>query len=158
MRVLRDTGSARPIAEAIRRGTPNPSEQEIAHNLSRLSEAYPSDLPVELGWQVHDVRRNLRILKRRLARGHHTVPLSLELVEQLDRTLTDFDLNDLPSGDGWKRKIALSENELKRQARIMDDLLIRGNLAAALGLMNEWTVSLVVLRHGWNRSWEGAWL
>ena len=158
LRVLRDTGSARPMAEAICCGTPNPSEREIARNLWRLSEAYLSGLPVELGRQAHDVRRNLSTLKKRLVCGHHPVPLSPELVEQLDRTLADFDLNDLPSGEGWKRKIALSEDELKRQARIIDDLLSRGSLAAALGLMNEWTVSWVVLRRGWNRGREGAWL
>ena len=154
LRVLRDTGSALPMAEAICSETPNQSEQKVARDLSQLSEAYLSGLPIELGWQSHYVRQSLKTLKRTLERGRRPVPLSQELVKQFDGILAGFDLDDRPLSDGWKRKIALSEDELKRQARIIDDLLSRGNSAAALGLMNEWTVSWIVLRRGW----EGAWL
>ena len=153
LRVLRETGSAMPMARLLCGG----SQNRLAQDLSRLSEAYLSGLPIELGRQAHTVRRESRSLKRALAQDHR-LPLAQELIEQIDRTLAGFALNDPPSGEGWKegwkRRIALSESELERQAQIVDVLLDRGNRAAALGLMNEWTVSWVALRRGW----EGEWL
>ena len=155
LRVLRDTGSALPMAKVICSGTPNPAEQEIAHNLSQLSEAYLSGLPIELGRQSYDIRQSLKTLKGTLQHGHRPVPLSQELVGQFEGILKGFGLNDRPSDDDdWKCKVPLSEDELERQARIINDLLSRGNLAAAIGLMHEWTVSWIVLRCGR----EGEWL
>lgn len=148
LQVLRETGSALPMAEALRDRTRN----SLARDLSRLSEAYLSGLPIELGRQARSVRGNLKPLRRTLGRDH-ALPLSRELVDRFDETVAPFALSDPFSGDGWKRKVALSENELKRQAQIVDDLLKRGNLAAALGLMNEWVISWVVLRSGLKDEW-----
>ena len=148
LRVLRETGSALPMAEMLRDGTRN----SLASDLSRLSEAYLSGLPIELGRQARIVHGNLKPLRRTLGRDH-ALPLSRELAGRFDETVARFALNDPSSGDGWKRKVALSEDELDRQARIIDDLLDRGNLAAALGLMNEWVVSWVVLRSGKKDEW-----
>lgn len=148
LRVLRETGSAMPMAAALCDGIQN----TLARDLSHLSEAYLSGLPIELGRLAHTVRGNLKALKRMLERNH-ALPLSRELTGRFDETVAPFALNDPPSGDGWKRKVVLSENELDRQSRIVDDLLARGNLAAALGLMNEWTVSWVVSRRGRKDQW-----
>lgn len=152
LRVLRETGSAMPMAEAIRGGTPDRSARQIARDLSQLSEAYLSGLPVELGRRAHAIRRSFKPLKRALARDHR-LPLSRELAERFDETLARLALNDPPSGAGWKGRVALSGDELERQARVVDDLLERGNLASALGLMNEWTVSWIVLRLGRETEW-----
>ena len=149
LRVLRETGSAMPMAELLRDGPRSP----FTRDLENLSEAYLSGLPVELGRQAHVVREKRKALKKALTRDHR-LPLSRELLDLVDRTLAGFALNDPPSGNGWKGQVRLSEGELERQARIIDDLLDRRNRAAALGLMNEWTVSWVALRRGW----EGKWL
>ena len=152
LRVLRETGSAMPMAKAVRSGTPDQAAQQISHNLSQLSEAYLSGLPIELGQHAHAIRQHLKPLKRTLARIHR-LPLSQELAERFDESLTRFAFNDPTSGEGWKGKIVLSGDELVRQARVIDDLLKRGNLASALGLMNEWTVSWTVLRLGRETEW-----
>ena len=152
LRVLHDTGSARPMAEVIRGETPNQSEKEIARDLSRLSESYLSGLPIELGRYAYDLRRSLKPLRRTLAHSHR-LPLSQELADRFDETLERLALNDLSPGSGWKGRVVLSGDELERQARIVDDLLERGSLASALGLMNEWTVSWIVLRLDHESDW-----
>src|SRR5690606_33592551 len=53
----------------------------------------------------------------------------------------------------WKGKMELSQAELVRQGRLIDDAFKHGNSAAAVGLLNEWTVSWVLWRLG-----EGPWL
>jgi len=49
--------------------------------------------------------------------------------------------------------MGLSDNELRRQAKVVDDLLRHGNLPAALGLMSEWTVSWMTWRRGRMADW-----
>lgn len=148
LRVLRETGSAMPMAELLRDG----SQSALTRDLSLLSQAYLSGLPIELGRQAHGVRRKLKSLKKALARDHR-LPLARELVEQLDGALAGFAFDHPPSGQGWKRRVALSEGELARQARMIDDLLERGSVASAIGLMREWTASWVALRCGWQGEW-----
>ena len=103
-----------------------------------MSEAYLSGLPLELGRLAHDVHdRRLRALKKLLV-GDHRLPLAGELIEGLKGTLGSFAADTRTVGDGWKQRVDLTAVELDRQARIIDDLLGRRNVAAALGLMNEW--------------------
>ena len=75
------------------------------------------------------------------------------MVDRLATILEPFALTESASGSGWKRRITLSEEELKRQARVIDDLLNRESFATALGLMNEWAVSWVVWRRHDTREW-----
>lgn len=150
LRVLSETGSAIPMANLL---TGPKARDPLVHGLSNLSEALLSGLPIELGMQAHKVRNeHLKALKRALA-GDHALPLSTEVAQRFDETVAHFSLTDPPSGDGWKKRIALSEEELDRQGRLIDYLLERKNLAAALGLMNEWTVSWAVLRQGRREDW-----
>ena len=153
LEVLRDTGSTLPMARAIGDGPPDQFATKIERELSQLSEAYLSGLPLELGRQAHHVlKQSRRPLKNRLERDHH-LPLAGELVDRLATILEPFALTEPASRDKWKRKIALSEEELKRQAGVIDDLLERESFAAALGLMNEWTVSWVAWRRDHTRNW-----
>ncbi len=154
LEVLRDTGSAVPIAEILSDGPQGSFPRDIARELTQFSEAYLSGLPLELGWQARTVReKRLRPL-RGLLRDDHHLPLAAEFVEQLAEILEPFALIEKPvSGGGWKRNVKLSESELKRQARIIDNLLLRENFATALGLMNEWTVSWVIWRQGHETEW-----
>ena len=108
-----------------------------------------SGLPLELGRLAHDVRdRRLGALKKLLQGDDYRLPLAGELIEGLKRTLGSFAADTPTVGDGWKQRVDLTAVELDRQARIIDDLFRRRNVAAALGLMNEWTVSWVVWRQG----------
>ena len=158
LRVVRETGSTLPLAEVIdsdsrgRTATARKAK-DIARDLSAMSEAYLSGLPLELGRLAHDVHaRRLRSLKKLLA-GDHRLPLADELIEGLKGTLGSFAADTPTAGDGWKQRVDLTAVELDRQARIIDDLFRRKNVTVALGLMNEWTVSWVVWRQGAARGW-----
>ena len=154
LEVLRDTGSTLPMARSLECNPGNVSAQHVARELARLSNAYLSGLPLELGRQACRVgEQSLKPLKRFLARDHQ-LPLAGELVDRLADILEPFALTTTTSGDGWKQQVALSNGELRRQADVIDDLLLRGSFATALGLMNEWTVSWVV----WRSNDVNAWL
>ncbi len=148
LRVLRDTGSVLPIAKALGTGPQNHSIQRIEKDLSQLSEAYLSGLPMELGQKASGILRQHKKPLRRLLERMHRLPLADELITSLKDILEPFALADEAPGDGWKKRVVLTEAELKRQAGVIDKLLQHGNLAVALGLMNEWTVSWVSLRLG----------
>ena len=150
LQVLDDTGSTTPIADVLCDGSQNQSAGRIACELSRISEGYLSGLPVDLGRETHLFRqRSLRDLKKLLRREHH-LPLAGELVDRLGELLEPFALTAPVDGDGWKRHVVLSKDEMKRQARVLDDLWRRDNVGTALGLMREWTVSWAVWRIGGN--------
>ena len=149
LRVFRETGSAEQMATSL----PDTAKCEsFRRDLSRMSQAFLSGLPLELGIQSNKVLGSLKPLKRAL-RSELELPLSEELVNRLVSTVERFTLRNSSDVSIRKGAIALSEDELKRQARLIDDLLNHGNLGAALGLMNEWTISWVVLRKGWYDEW-----
>lgn len=149
---LRETGSAIPLADLLRAGPESQSTRSVSSELSTFSEAYLSGLPLELGREAGRLLQNLKPL-RKLLRDDHGLPLAGELVERIKDMIAPVALQQ-PSRNPWKRKIALSSDELKRQARVIDDLLQRGNVATALGLMNEWTASWAA----WRRDRNGNWL
>ena len=152
LRTLSDTGSARPIAQALcaaGRST-NPG---IIGRLDRISAAYLSGLPLELGRETAEFRRFSikplgKMLKGRQLPLHE--PLTSHLQEALGRF--QFDGQAAPKA-GWKKRTALTKGELARQAYLIDDLLERGNRPAALGLMNEWTVSWTIHSLGDHAGW-----
>lgn len=155
LEVLGETGSALPMAGLLRDGMQGQLAGKIDGELSDLSRAYLSGLPLELGLATRDIRNSrLGQLKKMLRVDHH-LPLANELVDQLADILAQQAITDQFQGQqGWKRKVSLSRGELMRQAHIVDDLLERGHTATALGLMNEWTVSWVI----WRRSPVAEWL
>lgn len=144
LETLRETGSTVPLADALRAGPHSQSTRKISDELSRLSEAYLSGLPLELGHEAgRFCSQSLKPL-RRLLRDDHRLPLADELADRIRNMIEPVAL--APAAGVWKRDVALSADELKRQARVIDDLLRHGNVATALGLMNEWTASWVVWR------------
>ena len=154
LKVLDETGSALPLARLLDSGSASGPAKTIARDLGRLSEAYLSGLPLELGRQAQIVRQCHPKPLRKLLRNAHRVPLADDLVGRLDEILRGFDpAGSLPSGPGWKGNVAASESELRRQARVIDDLLQRELFATALGLMNEWTVSWVAWVRGKGEEW-----
>ena len=125
----------------------------VPKDLSKISESYLSGLPLELGRHASLFRQQrLKAFKKQLTHGHG-LPLTAELVDSLDSILEPFALADPGRGNRWKRDVELSNSELKRQARIIDDLIRNENIASALGLMNEWTVSWAILQQGRKDGW-----
>ena len=152
LQALNDTGSARPLADILCSDSRKPSAKNMAHDLARLSDAYLSGIPLELGRQASLVRKqHIKPLRRLISNDYH-LPLGDELAGRIDDFLQPLALP--VAGDGWKSQVLLDERELKRQARHIDDLLDHGHVATALGLMSEWTVSWVL----WARGPKGEWL
>ncbi|MDE0446269.1 MAG: CRISPR-associated DxTHG motif protein [Spirochaetaceae bacterium] len=150
LQVLRETGSALPMAGLLDDGSSSPSNQSArtcARDLKYLSAAYLSGLPLELGWQARKFREQRRRPLRRLLQ-EHGLPLEQKLLDLLDGVLQPLALTRTVSGDGWKLRVGLTEEELRRQACVIDDLLRRESYATAFGLMSEWTVSWVAWVRG----------
>ena len=154
LEVLRETGSALPMAALLADGPSNQSARACTGDLEHLSPAYLSGLPLELGWQARSIREQRRKPLRRLLEKHR-LPLAGNLTDLLADVLRPFAFSNAVSGDGWKRRVSLDAEELRRQARLIDRLLQHESFAAAFGLMSEWTVSWVAWVRGDGRS---AWL
>ena len=154
LEALRDTGSTLPMARILRDGPDSQPARDNARDLTALSQAYLSGLPLELGWQAWNIRKSRRRPLRKLLRDDHRLPLADKLVEELAEILAPFALTNPPEGAGWKRKVGISEPELQRQVGIIDGLLKHGSLATALRLMREWMVSWVI----WRKAPDDDWL
>ena len=146
LEVLHETGSTLPMARILEDGPASQPARDNARDLTHLSEAYLSGLPLELGWQARNVRECRRKPLRKLLRDGHHLPLAGKLVERLAKILEPFALDGPLTGPGWKGQVDISEPELKRQARVIDGLVARDNYATALRLMREWIVSWVIYR------------
>lgn len=152
--VLREAGSAQPMAAILEAGGNDQSSQQLSRSLSYLSQAFLSGLPIELGRQAREfVDQHRKALRRQLDRVHE-LPLADELSSRLQEVVTPFALVDRPSGGGWKGKVPLLPEELDRQASIIDALFEGEHISAALGLLREWTVSWAV----WRLERGNAWL
>ena len=159
LKVLEETGSTGPMAEAIApdasRSGSNQAARSISRALSRFSEAYLSGLPLELGAEaILVLEDHLKPLRKRLRRVHR-LPLTNELVDDLAEAMRRYALGNRTAarGNRWKRRIDLDDGELKRQAAVVDSLLDRSNIAVALRLMSEWTISWVTLQLGRGDGW-----
>ncbi len=144
LQVLKDTGSAASIARILNDGSQGQASRRIAKRLSQFSEAYLSGLPLELGRHADEFEQQSMKPLKKLLQKDHALPLGNELADQLAGFLKPLALGSQVSGSGWKQKMALSKEELERQAAVIDNLLRHGSVTAALGLMNEWTVSWVI--------------
>lgn len=75
LEVLRETGSALPMAAALDDGRQNQSARTIGRELSQIAKGYLSGLPLELGQQVRQFcQQRLKPLKKLLERDHHLPP------------------------------------------------------------------------------------
>ena len=103
LEVLRDTGSPLPIAKILDDGPANSLASDSVRELTHLSEAYLSGLPLELGWQAWNVRERRRKPLRKLLQRDHKLPLAEKLVAGLAESLAPFALTTPPHGEGWKK-------------------------------------------------------
>ncbi|MCC6785233.1 MAG: CRISPR-associated DxTHG motif protein [Planctomycetes bacterium] len=152
LEVLRETGSARPMAVIL---DSSPGAREAVQRLGRVSQAFLSGLPLELGREANEFRAQQTKPLRRLLDADLALPLAEELTLMMKSVLEPFALETFPSGQGWKGSVSLSPAELGRQARIIDALFESGHRSTALGLLSEWTVSFVVWRLEGGRDWLG---
>ncbi len=170
VRVFRDQGTTsamaqllEPLAEKLKQETgtlfkagDKSAGQKCSAQLKQVKDAvellekhafaYESALPLELG------KASLRLIDpiRKIA-GMDTANLP-PLFAELTDTIVDVAkkatfTNPIPNKGVWKQNIGLDENELKRQARMIDLYLDRDQLPLAAGLMREWVVSWLIMQH-----------
>ena len=124
--------------------------KQVKNSVDRLKGyafAYESALPLEFGKAGERLINSIQKLPVTDSNG---LPL---LVTELIRTVIDAAeksaFEELPSKDGnWKSVIHLDKEELKRQARMIDLYLDRGQISLATGLMREWVVSWAIWKSG----------
>ena len=144
---LKDSRDAVPLAGLLRQAESKaPHLRQFAQWMNLATEAFASGLPLELGRVAERLLREMSRPLRRALREEYRLPLADRITGKLNDWLDGYRLNEQATGQGWKARIALTEEELRRQARLIDDLLAHGNLRSALGLMNEWVVSWALLR------------
>lgn len=154
LQVLRDTGSALPLAEALQADGQDRTARDIARELRLISEGYLSALPLELGQQAQKFLSERRKAITKVIRTRHQLPLATELVGSLEDLLRPFAVKEPLQGQGWKDKVQLTPEELQRQGRLIDGLFAHEDEGMALGLLDEWTVSWAL----WCLSDTSEWL
>jgi len=172
VRVFRDQGIVAPIARLIRpaidrlrRVAREQNNDRVLHRqaselekaaaaLERQSFAYGAGLPLELG----KVARAVADTIPRVARSEpgRDLPLIASLADIVAESAEATAFGQPPPSKGvWKAAIALDEQELERQARLIDAYLDRGQVSLAVGLMREWVISWVMRRSGQTSDWLG---
>lgn len=113
------------------------------HWLQRYAFAYESALPLELGKAgkglIDSIQKPITVGSVRLP------PLFAELTEGITIAAGNSAFKEFPKkGGNWKEHIYLNEDELERQARMIDIYLDRDQLFLGIGLMREWVVSWAI--------------
>jgi CRISPR-associated Csx2 family protein len=170
VRVFRDFGTARQIADLLQPFPPQLREaavaadhdralhrqareaQELVELLQRLSFAHEAALPLELGRCATHLSSSVRkVLPETLGRQ---LPLAKELAEIVAAAAKPSAFATPPAFRGkWKTHVALSEAELARQAMIIDQYLVRNQVPLAIGLMREWVISWAMYQTGKYSGW-----
>ena len=151
LRVFGEAGDASRLAGLVERGGDQVA-RAMATELRQISEAHEGGLPIELGQTSSKFRAERSKPFKKTLRAQGAL-LEDELWRRLEEPLGRLAFDSPNQISGWKKQVPLNVDELKRQAVLVDDLLDRGSIAVALGVMNEWTVSRVVLQMGKEGSW-----
>ncbi len=151
LRVFEDAGDASAFAGLLHDRHARPAN-DIARELRYISEAREAGLPLELGRLSAEFRISRKKSFKEALRTRGAL-FEDEIWNRLDESLERFARPATPQTKGWKKGASLSVEELKRQINLIDDLLRRESIPAALGLMNEWTVSWATLRLGGESAW-----
>lgn len=117
----------------------------IVDALKAYAFAYESALPIELGAASGELSSRIKALTTRNTPG--TPPLATELATAVTEAAQETVFAVQPGRKGnWKTRVPLDENELVRQARMIDRYLAREQLPLAFGLMREWVVSWAIFQ------------
>ena len=151
--MLEATGSTTAMAHLIAEYGAGGLPAGLSTLLQRLTESYQSGLPLELGRDVTQLREKTKPLKKLLRQQN--LPLADELVDRITNRLALFQPPIPPTGQQWKQAVPLHEEELRRQAALIDSLAQNGALPSAYGLMREWAISWALWRNGNTRqAWK----
>lgn len=174
VRVFRRTGATGPVADLIRsheetwrqhaKASGNSADLhkvatkfgQIAHKLDEFTKNYESALPLEIGRAAKDLDKLLQSPPDPVGKS---IPLASELISLFSAALHPLfppgeeTMKPVRNDGHWKAGIALTENELKREAFLIEQYLQHNQIALAIGLMREWLVSLVSFHLGQQRNW-----
>lgn len=114
--------------------------------LKKHAFAYESALPLELGKASQQLKASIGQLDPKKFDG--LPPLVKELTNTIASVATESAFTTAPANGEWKKNVTLDNNELKRQAQMIDLYLERDQLPLAVGLMREWVVSWAILKCG----------
>lgn len=115
--------------------------------LEKHAFAYESALPLELGKaSLHLIDPIKKIADMDTS---SLPPLFAELSDTIAGVAekSAFAKNPISKKGNWKQNIFIDEQELKRQAGMIDLYLDRNQLPLAVGLMREWVVSWAIMQH-----------
>lgn len=115
--------------------------------LKNYAFAYESALPLELEKASRGLVNSIGELPT--IGSQDLPPLVGELTGSIVTAAQETAFTTPPEKKGtWKEDIPLNEDELKRQAYMIDLYLERGQLSLAVGLMREWIVSWAIWKSG----------
>jgi hypothetical protein len=152
-RALRERGDPGPLASELERHADALPQRgaRILRDIRGLAFASSSALPLELG-RYADVFLRDSLGQVRIALARAGLPLVDDLLTHLSAPLEELRITT-GSGQGWKSRHALSEDELRRQVKLVDALLERDAIGPALLLMEEWLISWGCFRLGETTEW-----
>lgn len=167
VRLFQDTGATRALSQrfgTLEAALPKGRERGPARNamkaLTGFSLAYEEGMPLELGLEAAKLHRTMQNHPLGELPGIN-LPLADDLGAHIKEAVTPWRFTQpekLAQGNTigkWKKEgLTLNSDELRRQARLVDAYLGRGQYAQALRLMREWVVSLGAL----HRKSAGEWL
>lgn len=165
VRVFRETGSTGPLACLMRglQGESVGDTDTIIASLEKLAFTYEAGLPIELAYVAAQVASSF------VEGLPSTATSQIPLASQVSQLLTDSchvfqtgavaqDMAPRRQEAEWKSHIPLDDDELRRQANLIDLYFSRNQLPLALGMMREWVVSLLLARTGRGADWlDGSW-
>jgi CRISPR-associated DxTHG motif protein len=146
VRVFKETGSTSAIARLANRLAAQFQEQAVdqgndparhrtasearqfAERLEQVGFATAAGLPLELGKASTLLLANQSIIPDTLIAS---LPLGSEISQQLTATIEPFRYPVPPTWKNWKRKVDLSQQELERQAVLIDRSLAEGAAACS---------------------------
>ncbi len=135
-----------PPPEAIERYKQANQVKSSIDWLEKYAFAYESALPLELEKASRGLKDSIQKLPT--IDSSNLPPLVGELTESITSAAEKSAFKASPGGGKWKGQIRLDEDELKRQAYMIDLYLKRNQLSLAVGLMREWTISWIIWKSG----------
>lgn len=169
VRVFQRTGSTEPLAAIIARLSDSlRAAAQVAGNapglhqrateagkmrdrLAQLSFAYESGVPLELGRAATMLDDSIEDLSGAIT---ERLTLAPDLMEFVRSALRPFVFSEMPGRKGlWKTRIPADEDELSRQAMLIEKYLERNQLPLAMGLLREWVVSWLMSHSGQQHRW-----
>lgn len=147
-----EAGDLSDPAEMRRTFEKSSSARRATKHLGGYAFAYESALPLELGRAAEQIAEPINALATKEC-AHLLPPLSTTLIENIVEVADQAALDGVKFKGKWKENVALTTEELDRQARMIDSYLERGQLLLAVGLMREWVVSWMMFNSDATCKW-----